>query len=119
MRRLIIAPRAQAQIERLLRDSERRFGERSAERYRRLLAGALELLRSEPLQPSSVRGPTNRVSWLYHLGQARRLAPPDERVKRPRRFIVYRFTETHLEVAQVLHDAMDIADRLEKGPGSP
>jgi plasmid stabilization system protein ParE len=111
--RLIVAPLAQSQIEAILRTSAVDFGEASGARYRMLLTAAFRLLAQHPRHAvSKSLSLDHETVRLFHLRHARHLPPPSERVSSPRHVIAYRHDDLRIEIAQVLHDRMDIPARL-------
>ena len=109
---LRVAPRAQRQIDKLLRYSEATFGTDASERYRLLVIATLNALTKDPEPAARLKAPVIRPTWLYHMMRTRALVTPLRRVASPRHFVVYRITKTHLEVVQVLDDRMDLPAHL-------
>jgi plasmid stabilization system protein ParE len=110
MRRLDIALEAERDIDALLTYSHRRFGPRSADRYRRLIDQALADL-IEDAGRTGVR-PARPDLFIYHLRSSAARTPRSDRIARPRHIIVFRSDAAWLRVVRVLDDRMDIAGRL-------
>jgi toxin ParE1/3/4 len=113
LRRLVVAPRAERDIDDILARSGELFGAVASERYRCLIERAIANLladsarlgvRGEPGLPLSIR--------LYPLWSAARSAPAADRVSRPRHVIVFGATDTELRIARVLHDRMNVQSLL-------
>ncbi|WP_087119937.1 type II toxin-antitoxin system RelE/ParE family toxin [Brevundimonas sp. SH203] len=111
--RLVVAPLAQSQIDVILRTSTVDFGEAAGARYRMLLASAFRLLAEHPTHAvSRSLSLDHETVRLFHLRHARHLMTPRDRVASPRHVIAYRHDDLRIEIAQVLHDRMDIPARL-------
>lgn len=84
----------------------------TARRYGALIGESLKLLAVEPLHP--LARTLSVATSEIHLFHIRHVRPPgtDKRIRSPRHVLAYRFDDTRLEVAQFLHDAMDIPSRL-------
>lgn len=112
-RRIIVAPLAQSQIDAALRDSRTRFGDTTADRYAALIASALRMLETQPRSRLAKIVTLDQADiYLFHLRHAKSQAPASETVRSPRHVIAYRFDETVVEVAQLLHERMDLPDHL-------
>lgn len=113
MRRLIVGSTARRQFVQIVRESETLHGAEAADRYRRLIVTTFQLLLDEPDQPAAhtrAYAPTGLI--FYHLRHVARAMPVQDRVRRPRHFIVYRHDEHQLEVVRLLHDAMDLPEQF-------
>ena len=112
-RRIVVAPLAQRQINDALLESRTRFGGPAAGRYAALIGEALALLAEQPDHPGHKTLALGAVDiHLFHIRHARSRLKSDRQVRSPRHVIAYRFDEAMLEVAQMLHDAMDLPTRL-------
>ena len=113
MNELRVAGRAARDIDEILERSEADFGAVAADRYRRLLDVALQLLKSDPAR-AGVRTDADLPSGvrLFHLRIARNRLAAVDRVGRPRHFLVFRIRPGLIEVLRVLHDTMDLARHL-------
>jgi len=116
--KVTIADSATKDIEDILIWSYENLGEIPCQRYERLLIQAISDLSSNPEHPSSkLRPELGQGVRTYHLSLSReKMDLTLVRVSRPRHFLVYRirsaenseFPESHLEIARVLHDSMDL-----------
>jgi len=111
VRTLEVARRARRDIDLILWTSHDRHGARAADRYRRLIAKAIEDLRADPGRPSS-RATGIGDLRLYALAVAAQGMPPTSRVGDPPHVIVYRFDDRRVEIVRVLHGAMDLPTHL-------
>ncbi|MES2860915.1 MAG: type II toxin-antitoxin system RelE/ParE family toxin [Pseudomonadota bacterium] len=109
MRRVEFAAPAAFDIDDILANSEAEFGPRTASRYERLIDQAIDALAADP-ERSGVRQTPDTLVGLYwfHLRSARTLAPPSERIGKPRHLIVFTVTGASIFIVRVLHDSMDI-----------
>ncbi len=115
MRRLFVAPQAERDIDELIFESLTRFGSSAADRYRRLLSQALNDLKLDPERMGGfVHADFPPLFRRYHLRYSRARTPLEERVGRPRHFIVYSYDDEALTIIPVLHDSMDLAKHLEE-----
>ena len=114
MRRLIVASTARRQFVQIVRESETLHGAEAADRYRRLIVETFRLLVDEPAQPAALARPYAPPDLIfYHLRHVARSMPVHQRVRRPRHFVVYRHNEDQVEVARLLHDAMDLPGQFD------
>jgi toxin ParE1/3/4 len=115
MARFILAPAAQRDIEEILAESQKHFGESARLRYEALLVQAIRDVVEDPDRAGSQSRPelAPRVR-TYHLYFSRnRVSARAGRVRRPRHFLLYRTTpEGAVEIGRVLHDRMDLLRRL-------
>ncbi|MFC5346238.1 type II toxin-antitoxin system RelE/ParE family toxin [Brevundimonas staleyi] len=113
MRTVEYAVPAAIDIDEILAASEAEFGPLTAERYEKLIARAIDALASNPGRIGVRQNPDTPtdVRW-FHLRAVRTVAPPGERIGRPRHLIVFTFNDTRLFIVRVLHDSMDIPARI-------
>lgn len=110
MKQIKIEPPALKEIRALLSWSRQRFGDEAARNYEKLLRRAYNLLREDPLRPNvQRREDLPRTPYTFHIRHARirGLSP-----KHARHIIVFTYDEATLYVLRVLHDSMDISDRV-------
>jgi len=81
------------------------FGSPAVERYSRLIGQALRDLAEDP-ERSGTQHAADAL-YIYHLRHSR-IRVRGHHVHRPRHFILFRITTTHLEILRYLHDAMDL-----------
>jgi toxin ParE1/3/4 len=109
VKRIEFALPATFDIDEILANSETEFGGRIAVRYQRLIGLAIDALARDP-ERIGVRQTPDTPSGVYwfHLRSARTMAPPDERIGKPRHLILFTVTDTHIFILRLLHDSMDI-----------
>ncbi len=113
MRKVVLAPGADADVAEILDWSLEMFGEDALARYEMLISQALDDLADDPERAGVLRvsqvSPTARI---YHLRHSRgRVSDPRQRVGKPRHFVAYRIVnDSTVEVCRFLHDSMDIED---------
>jgi toxin ParE1/3/4 len=116
MRRLFVAPRAQRDIDATLADSATRHGRNTANRYRRLIALAIEALHEDPDRPAARHAEIGDLR-LYALRVATRQLGASELVRSPPHVVVFRFNDQTVEIVRLLHEAMDLPSHLRREGG--
>ncbi len=115
MLRYRLSAAAQSDIVEILSWSQRQFGAAARRRYERLIVGALQDLATNPDRAGSRARPelgAGARSWHLRLS-VKRAGSGAGRVRTPRHFIVYRMEGTGvLAIGRVLHEAMDVEDRI-------
>lgn len=106
---------AEADIVALLAWTETNFGPHACQRYEALLVTALQDLASDPTRHGTAARPELGIAVCsYHLRHSRkraRMAPGI--VRSPRHLLLYRVTPPSIvEIARVLHDAMELERHL-------
>lgn len=110
--RHFIADTAQQDLVACLSWTLKHFGEDAMERYESLLFHAFKNLLHDPI-PHGSKYFENSI-YLFHIRFCKDdVSPPAQRVKRPRHFIAYRFSDQNLEILRILHDSMDIESHLD------
>ncbi|MCX6971276.1 MAG: type II toxin-antitoxin system RelE/ParE family toxin [Verrucomicrobia bacterium] len=89
------------------------FGRPAMERYSRLIGRALLDLADDPERPGSQHAV--EALFIYHLRHSRTLGR-NPHVHRPRHFILFRTTRTHVEILRYLHEAMDLEQHFPEEP---
>jgi toxin ParE1/3/4 len=115
MRRLVIAPAAEADVESILGWTEEHFGELARRRYEALLVRAILDVAERPDRAGVNDRPELAASArTYHLFHSRqRVTAGVGRVKEPRHFLLFRERpDGKVEIGRVLHDSMDLAKHL-------
>lgn len=109
MKKIEFAVPATFDVDEILATSEAEFGLRAADRYQRLIGLAIDALAVDPERIGVRQTPDTPpgVCW-FHLRSARNLAPPGERIGKPRHLILFTVTDTHISILRLLHDSMDI-----------
>lgn len=97
MPKIVIAPRAHAQVAETLYYTLLQFGERKAHEYEALIEAALETLGENP-QAGKQRPDIHVGAWTYHIGR------PGQRA---RHLFLYRIREC-VEIARFLYDGMEL-----------
>jgi len=100
-------------VEEILDWSQIQFGDQARERYRILIATAVETLEAQPKIITAKEVPELGEGYsILHLASVARLVnPPCDRVKNPRHFILFRYdpTDDILFIARAVHDAADLS----------
>ena len=115
MRRYVLAPAAQRDIEQILAWSHQQFGEQARLRYEALLVRAILDVSDDPSRAGSLGRPEIvAAARTYHLRHSRdRVNSAAGRVSRPRHFLLYRLrNEGQVEIGRVLHDSMELERHL-------
>lgn len=109
MRAPIHRPAARADISDILKTSSRMFGPRARRSYKALIDRALNRLYENPQSAGVQHHDDLPGISLFHLRHARThgAAP-----KHARHIIVFTYDDTTLTILRVLHDSMDIAERV-------
>jgi toxin ParE1/3/4 len=105
---------ALADIENILEWTVGAFGVIGCQRYEALIETALVHLSTDPSRPGvKQRKDLGKEIYTYHLSSSR-LKPQRTatQVAKPRHFIVFSITGQTINVARLLHDAMDLAQHL-------
>ena len=89
------------------------FGRPAMERYSQLIGQALLDLAEDPERPGSQHAAD--ALFIYHLRHSRTRGR-NPHLQRPRHFILFRTTRTHLEILRYLHDAMDLEQHFPDEP---
>lgn len=111
MRRYVLAPAAEIDIQSILAWTEKHFGTSARLRYEALLIQSITDVAVDPDLPgSSSRPEINRTARTYHLFRSRTHATAaTKRVRKPRHFLLYRSRDDGtIEVGRVLHDSVDL-----------
>ncbi|MBN8606289.1 MAG: type II toxin-antitoxin system RelE/ParE family toxin [Caulobacterales bacterium] len=110
MRRLERKPKARADIKAIRAHSRLAFGIGAQRKYGTLMKRAFELLCADPQRASVHQREDLPGLHFFHLRYARtRGAAP----KQARHIIVFIYDDTTLTVLRVLHDSMDITERVD------
>ena len=106
---LVRSARAERDIVNCLRWSYEQFGEVAAQRYRFLIQVATMAILKDPQCAGSKAFPSKFDNVrLYHLRYSRgQAALSGWIVKAPRHFLVYRHTDSRLELLRLLHEKSD------------
>jgi len=97
----------------VLKQSREQFGDDAQHRYERLLNNTMRDLAADPQRPGAREASGAATgAWLYHSRHTSRRLPTPDRVARPRHIVVYRVVGDVVRILRVLHDAMDLPERL-------
>ena len=99
--------------------TEDQFGEKTADRYLSLIRSAADDFAAVPVRHGSAdRAEVMPGLRVYHFFHSRRRARKIV-VRNPRHFLAFRVRGRKLEVGRILHDEMDIDEKIAiKGFGS-
>ena len=111
---VVIAPKARSDVASILAWTEENFGPQTLKRYGKLIATAIEQVAENPeLAGSTQRPEVAEHCRTYHLFFSRKSAGrTGNRIRQPRHFLLYRVTESSVEIGRVLHDSMDLQAHL-------
>ena len=107
-RTLVLSVPARQDIRQILQWTQLAFGAAGRTRYEALISTALIDLRADPTRAGvSPRDDIGPGIYTYHLTSSRKPATTTQRVAQPRHMFIFRVTASAVEVARLLHDAMD------------
>jgi toxin ParE1/3/4 len=107
-RTLVLSAPALLDIRQILQWTQATFGAAGRTRYEALISTALIDLRANPTRAGvNLRNDIATGIYIYHLASSRKRVATTRRVAQPRHLVVFRVTSSAIEVARVLHDAMD------------
>jgi toxin ParE1/3/4 len=105
---LHIAKAAQDDIAQTLEWTVQAFGTLGLKRYETLIRAALSDLAANPSRIGvRIRDDIGAAICTYHLASSRRRTSTGSLVAKPRHLIVFRVVGNVVQVARLLHDAMD------------
>ncbi len=103
----VTAP-AERDLQDIFQWSETEFGIAAADRYEVLIEQALTDISENPYRPGAKhRQELVAGVYTYHLASSRDHVP-ENRVKSPRHFLVFRVVTDRIEILRVLHDSRDL-----------
>lgn len=117
MRRYVISPAAERDIESILAWTHEQFGAQGRLRYEALIIRAILDLAADSRRTGSQTRPEVAIAArTHHLCHSRsRVRAAVGRVRRPRHFVLYRIRDDgQVEIGRVLHERMDLARHLPK-----
>ena len=101
---------AQDDIVQILAWTQDAFGDVGRARYENLISTALIDLRNDPGRAGvRQRDDIGKGICTYHLASSRKRVTTARQVAKPRHFVLFRISRNVVEVARVLHDAMDFS----------
>lgn len=99
---------AQDDFIQILEWTQAAFGDVGRARYENLISTALIDLRNDPKRAGvRQREDIGRGVCTYHLASSRKRINTSNQVAKPRHFVLFRVSRHVIEVARLLHDAMD------------
>ena len=99
---------AQDDLIQILAWTQQAFGDAGRVRYENLIGAALMDLRKDPGRVGVKSLPEiGKGVCTYHLASSRKRVGSSEQVAQPRHFVLFRVSGQVIEVARLLHDAMD------------
>ncbi|MGQ0532144.1 MAG: type II toxin-antitoxin system RelE/ParE family toxin [Caulobacteraceae bacterium] len=114
MKRLERKPQARADIKSIRAHSRRAFGVGAQHKYGALMKRAFEMLCADPQRTGVQQREDLPGLNFFHLRHAHMRATPP---KQPRHIIVFTCDDTTLTIVRVLHDSMDISERVRDEEG--
>jgi toxin ParE1/3/4 len=107
---LHIAKAAQDDVAQVLEWTVHAFGTIGLKRYETLIQTALSNLASNPSRVGvQTRDDIGPAICTYHLASSRKRSSTGSQVAKPRHLMVFRVVGNTVQVARLLHDAMDFA----------
>jgi toxin ParE1/3/4 len=107
---LHLAKAAQDDIAHILEWTVHAFGTLGLKRYETLIQAALSDLAGNPSRPGvRMRDDIGPAICTYHLASSRKRTSTGSQVAKPRHLIVFHVVGNTVQVARLLHDAMDFA----------
>jgi toxin ParE1/3/4 len=103
-----LAKAAQEDIAHILEWTVHAFGTLGLKRYEALVQTALSDLATDPARVGvRARDAIGHAICTYHLASSRKRTSTGSQVAKPRHLIIFRVMGNAIQVARVLHDAMD------------
>ena len=107
---LVLSGAAQHDISQILEWTQEAFGDTGRSRYENLISTALIDLRTDPVRAGvRLRDDIGKNIYTYHLASSRKRSTTAKHVAKPRHLVLFRVKRNVIEVARLLHDAMDFA----------
>lgn len=105
---LVLSAAAQQDIAHILEWTQEAFGDAGRTRYEKLISTALIDLRNDPARVGvRPRDDIGKRVCTYHLASSRKRVTTSKQVAKPRHLVLFRVRKNVVEVARLLHDAMD------------
>ncbi|MDP2368411.1 MAG: type II toxin-antitoxin system RelE/ParE family toxin [Rhodoferax sp.] len=110
---IILSGAAQQDITQILEWTQEAFGDTGRARYENLISTALIDLRADPTRTGvRQRDDIGQSICTYHLASSRKRTTTGKHVGKPRHLILFRVKKDMVEVARLLHDAMDFVQHV-------
>jgi toxin ParE1/3/4 len=110
-RRIRLSLSAQTDIVDVLGWTHEHLGTDARRAYEALITAAIREIATDPAAPGTARPELGDGARCWHLSRSRNRTG-ERAVRRPRHLIVYRIDGDIVSIARVLHEAMDIPERL-------
>ena len=106
--RIQLAKAAQEDIARILQWTVHAFGAPGLKRYEVLIQAALSDLATNPARVGvRTRDDIGHAICTYHMASSRKRTSTGNQIAKPRHLIIFRVVGNAIQVARLLHDAMD------------
>jgi toxin ParE1/3/4 len=110
---LVLSGAAQQDIAQILEWTQEAFGDAGRTRYENLISTALIDLLSDPTRAGvRQRNDIGKSICIYHLASSRKRTTTSKHVAKPRHLVLFRVKKNVIEVARLLHDAMDFVQHV-------
>lgn len=107
---LVVSAAAQQDIAQILEWTQDAFGDMGRTRYEKLISAALIDLRADPARAGvRQRDDIGKRICTYHLASSRKRISASKQVAKPRHLLLFRVKRNVIEVARLLHEAMDFS----------
>jgi toxin ParE1/3/4 len=111
--KLVLSGSAQQDITQILEWTQEAFGDAGRTRYENLISTALIDLRTDPTRAGvRQRDDIGKSICTYHLASSRKRTTTSKHVAKPRHLVLFRVKKNVIEVARLLHDAMDFVQHV-------
>lgn len=110
---IVLSGAAQQDITQILEWTQEAFGDTGRARYETLISTALIDLRADPTRTGvRQREDIGKSVCTYHLASSRKRTTTSKHVAKPRHLVLFRVKKNLIEVARLLHDAMDFVQHV-------
>lgn len=105
---LVLSAAAQQDIAQILEWTQEAFGDAGRARYEKLISTALTDLRNDPARSGvRLRDDIGKRVCTHYLASSRKRVTTSKQVAKPRHLVLFRVKKNVVEVARLLHEAMD------------
>ena len=110
---IVLSGAAQQDITQILEWTQEAFGDTGRARYENLISTALIDLRADQTRTGEGhREDIDKSVCTYHLASSRKRTTTGKHVAKPRHLVLFRVKKNMIEVARLLHDAMDFVQHV-------
>lgn len=110
---IVLSGAAQQDITQILEWTQEAFGDTGRTRYENLISTALIDLRADPSRTGvRQREDIGKSVCTHHLASSRKRTTTGMLVAKPRHLVLFRVKKNMIEVARLLHDAMDFVQHV-------